>query len=108
MWLMLQQPEPDDYVVATGEMHTVRELCEVAFGLVGLDWERARPDRRALLPPDRGRRAVRRRVEGRARPRLAAADVHFRELVRIMLEADLREAGLDPTRCMLVGRGAPR
>ncbi len=40
MWLMLQQPEPDDYVIATGEMHTVRELCEVAFGLVDLDWER--------------------------------------------------------------------
>ena len=40
MWLMLQQPEPDDFVIATGEMHTVRELCEIAFGLVGLDWER--------------------------------------------------------------------
>src|ERR1019366_4366582 len=39
MWLMLQQPEPDDYVIATGETHSVRELCEVAFSLVGLDWE---------------------------------------------------------------------
>ncbi len=39
MWLMLQQPEPDDYVVATGETHSVRELCEVAFGRVGLDWQ---------------------------------------------------------------------
>src|SRR3972149_7481317 len=39
MWRMLQQPEPDDYVIATGEMHSVRELCEVAFRLVGLDWE---------------------------------------------------------------------
>ena len=39
MWLMLQQPEPDDYVIATGETHSVRELCEVAFGLVGLDWQ---------------------------------------------------------------------
>ena len=39
MWLMLQQPEPDDYVVATGEMHSVRELCELAFGRSDLDWE---------------------------------------------------------------------
>ena len=39
MWRMLQQPEPDDYVIATGEMHSVRELCEMAFGLVGLDWQ---------------------------------------------------------------------
>ena len=39
MWLMLQQDEPDDYVVATGETHAVREFCELAFGHVGLDWE---------------------------------------------------------------------
>jgi GDPmannose 4,6-dehydratase len=39
MWRMLQQPEPDDYVVATGETHSVRELVEVAFGCVGLNWE---------------------------------------------------------------------
>ncbi len=39
MWLMLQQDEPDDYVVATGETHSVREFCELAFGHVGLDWE---------------------------------------------------------------------
>jgi len=40
MWMMLQQPQPDDYVVATGEMHTVREFCEIAFGHLGLDWEK--------------------------------------------------------------------
>jgi GDPmannose 4,6-dehydratase len=40
MWLMLQQDNPDDYVVATGEAHTVREFCELAFDRVGLDWER--------------------------------------------------------------------
>ena len=40
MWLMLQQPTPDDFVIATGETHSVRELCEVAFARVGLDWER--------------------------------------------------------------------
>jgi GDPmannose 4,6-dehydratase len=39
MWLMLQQDTPDDFVIATGEAHSVRELCEVAFGRVGLHWE---------------------------------------------------------------------
>jgi GDPmannose 4,6-dehydratase len=39
MWLMLQQDSPDDYVVATGETHSVRRFCEVAFGHVGLNWE---------------------------------------------------------------------
>src|SRR5439155_4445627 len=38
MWLMLQQDQPDDYVIATGEAHSVRELVEVAFSYVGLDW----------------------------------------------------------------------
>ncbi len=39
MWLMLQQPVPDDYVIATGETHTIRELLKVAFGHLGLEWE---------------------------------------------------------------------
>jgi GDPmannose 4,6-dehydratase len=39
MWLMLQQDQPDDFVVATGETHTVREFCQLAFDHVGLDWE---------------------------------------------------------------------
>jgi hypothetical protein len=38
MWLMLQQPRPDDYVIATGEAHSVREVAEAAFSHVGLDW----------------------------------------------------------------------
>ena len=40
MWLMLQQDQPDDYVVGTGETHSVRELCQVAFGRLGLDWQK--------------------------------------------------------------------
>ncbi len=40
MWLMLQQDAPQDYVIATGKMHTVRDMCKVAFGHVGLDWEK--------------------------------------------------------------------
>ena len=39
MWLMLQQDNPDDYVLATGETHTIREFCEEAFGYVGLDYK---------------------------------------------------------------------
>jgi len=39
MWCMLQQDAPDDYVVATGETHSIREMCEVAFSHVGLDWQ---------------------------------------------------------------------
>src|SRR5207249_5555695 len=38
MWLMLQQEQPDDYVIATGETHSVRDFCELAFGTLGLDW----------------------------------------------------------------------
>jgi GDPmannose 4,6-dehydratase len=95
MWLMLQQPEPDDYVIATGEMHTVRELCEVAFGLVGLDWEQhVRIDERYFRPTEV--------EELRGDASKAAAKLGwsprttFHGLVRLMLEADLREAGLDP------------
>ncbi len=40
MWLMLQQPKPDDYVIATGETHSVKEFLEVAFGYAGLDWKK--------------------------------------------------------------------
>jgi len=94
MWLMLQQPGPDDYVVATGEMHTVRELCEVAFGLVGLDWEQyVRVDERYFRPTEvdelRGDGAKAAERLG-WRPR-----TDFRALVRLMLEHDLAEAGVD-------------
>jgi GDPmannose 4,6-dehydratase len=95
MWLMLQQASPDDYVVATGEMHSVRELCEVAFGLAGLDWsEYVRVDARYFRPTEveqlQGDASKAARVLG------WAPVITFRELVRIMLEADLVEAGLDP------------
>jgi len=94
MWLMLQQAAPDDYVVATGETHSVRELVEVAFGLVGLRWEDHvgidpryfRPTEVDVLLGDAGKAE---RLLG-WRPRTT-----FRELVRIMLTADLREAGVD-------------
>ena len=74
MWLMLQQDEPSDYVVATGEEHSVREFAELAFERVGLDPEKHVVDRPALPAAGRGRPSRRRRVEGAARARVGAAD----------------------------------
>jgi GDPmannose 4,6-dehydratase len=88
MWLMLQQPTPDDYVIATGECHTVQELCEVAFEQVGLDWrDHVVVDPRFVRPAEvdllLGNAAKARRVLG-WEPRTS-----FRELVATMVESDL-------------------
>jgi GDPmannose 4,6-dehydratase len=88
MWRMLQQPEPDDYVVATGETHSVRELVEVAFAHAGLDWQRhvrtdpkmVRPAEVDLLLGD----PTKAREQLGWKPR-----VSFRELVAMMVDADL-------------------
>jgi GDPmannose 4,6-dehydratase len=105
MWQMLQQPEPDDYVIATGEMHSVRELCDVAFALVGLDWQQhVRIDERYLRPTEVDELcgdASKATARFGWQPRTT-----FHELVRIMLEADLREAGLDPD-ALLVSTAEP-
>jgi GDPmannose 4,6-dehydratase len=96
MWRMVQQDEPDDFVIATGETHSVREFVEVAFGLVGLDWQaHVRIDERYFRPTEvddlRGDASKAARVLG-WRPTTT-----FHGLVRLMLEADLREAGVEPT-----------
>jgi GDPmannose 4,6-dehydratase len=88
MWLMLQQPQPDDYVVATEETHAIRELCEEAFGYVDLDWQEyvvqdprfMRPAEVDLLVGDASKAG---RVLG-WEPR-----VTFRQLVRMMVDSDL-------------------
>jgi GDPmannose 4,6-dehydratase len=92
MWLMLQQDQPDDFVIGTGEAHTVREFLDEAFGYVNLDWkEFVRIDSRYFRPTEvdyllaDGRRA---REVLSWEPR-----VHFRELVRIMVDADLELVG---------------
>ena len=95
MWRMLQQDTPDDYVIATGETHSVQEFVEVAFGLVGLDWqEHVRIDQRYFRPTEvddlRGDASKAAKVLG-WRPAVA-----FAGLVCIMLEADLRDAGIEP------------
>jgi GDPmannose 4,6-dehydratase len=94
MWLMLQQPEPDDFVIATGEMHSVKEFVATAFGLAGLDWnEYVEIDERYFRPTEVDELCG---DAGRAQRELGwQPGTSFRELVGIMLEADLREAGLD-------------
>jgi GDPmannose 4,6-dehydratase len=95
MWLMLQQPRPDDYVLATGETHSVRELCEMAFSHLGLDYrgyvvtegESFRPPETAQLVGNPGKAH---RVLGWERT------LSFPELVRLMVDADveaIRAAG---------------
>ncbi|HUV90994.1 MAG TPA: GDP-mannose 4,6-dehydratase [Anaerolineae bacterium] len=89
MWLMLQQDKPDDYVVGTGETHAVRELCEVAFGHVGLDWQDyvvqdprfMRPAEVDLLVSDP--RKVRQALGWQPQ-------VSFKALVEMMVDADLK------------------
>jgi GDPmannose 4,6-dehydratase len=95
MWRMLQHDEPGDYVIATGEAHSVRELVEHAFTLAGLDWQRyVRCDERYLRPAEvdllLGDPTHARETLG-WQPRTT-----FHDLVRIMLACDLRESDLDP------------
>jgi GDPmannose 4,6-dehydratase len=89
MWRMLQQPTPEDFVVGTGVMHSVRECCEVSFGHVGLDWKRfvthdKRFDRPAevetlLADPSKARRMLG-----------WSPQVDFRALMGMMVDADIR------------------
>ena len=92
MWLMLQQDEPGDYVIGTGEMHSVREFLELAFAEVGLDWrEYVETDPRYYRPAEvdalQGDAAKARRMLG-WEPR-----VRFPELVRIMVQAEIEDLG---------------
>jgi GDPmannose 4,6-dehydratase len=88
MWLMLQQDQPDDYVVATNETHSVKEFCQEAFGLLGLDWEKyVKYDQRYERPSE---------VDllignpAKAKKQLGwSPKVLFKDLVKIMVEHDL-------------------
>jgi GDPmannose 4,6-dehydratase len=91
MWRMLQREEPDDYVIATGESHSVREFCEEAFGLVGLDWrEHVEVDPRYFRPTEV---AELRGNAGKAEEKLGwRPRIGFQDLVRMMVEHDLELA----------------
>ena len=96
MWRMLQAPAPADYVVATGEAHSVGEFVEAAFDHAGLDWHRhVRTDPRYLRPSEvdhlRGD-ATRARTELGWQPTLSFAD-----LVRLMVDSDLELARQEAT-----------
>jgi GDPmannose 4,6-dehydratase len=89
MWLMLQQDKPDDFVIATGETHTIRELLEVAFGYVGLNYEDyvvidpkfIRPAEVDILLGD----------PTKAKEKLGwKLEVNFKQLIEMMVEEDLR------------------
>ncbi len=95
MWLMTQAPEGDDYVIATGETHSIREFLDVAFGLVGRDWNEYvkkdpkyyRPTEVDLLIGD----------PTKAREKLGwKPKCSFKELVHLMVTEDMKLEGLDP------------
>lgn len=104
MWLMLQQERPDDYVLATGERHTVRDFCDRAFGLLDMDWEQyVQVDPRYLRPAEvdvlQGDASKARRILG------WEPSVTFDALVEMMVDGDMRlaeqervlvDAGLKP------------
>ncbi|MGB6836089.1 MAG: GDP-mannose 4,6-dehydratase [Dehalococcoidia bacterium] len=92
MHLMLQQPEPDDYVVGTGRSHAVRDFVELAFQHVGLPWEEyIRSDPQFMRPAEVDYLLA---DATKAREKLAwEPTVSFEELVRMMVEADLRGEG---------------
>jgi GDPmannose 4,6-dehydratase len=88
---MLQQDEPDDYVIATGETHTIRELLELAFAAAGIDgWENyVESDERFMRPAEVD---ILTGDASKARERLGwTPKVSFAELVTMMVEADLKE-----------------
>jgi GDPmannose 4,6-dehydratase len=95
MWLMLQQDEPGDYVIGTGEAHSVKEFVGEAFAYVQMDWrEHVEIDPRYFRPTE---------VEylladsSKARRRLGwEPRVTFKELVRIMVDAEIAAVGLEP------------
>jgi GDPmannose 4,6-dehydratase len=92
MWLILQQEKPDDYVVATGETHSVREFLDEAFGYLGLDWqEYVKVDPKYFRPAE---------VDfllgdpAKAKAKLGwKPKVSFRDLVRLMVDADMERDG---------------
>jgi len=101
MWMMLQQKDPDDYVIGTGEMRSVREFAEEAFAMAGLDWDRYVVVDEAYMRP-----AEVNELRGDASKAIKKLGwkphTSFRELVREMLEHDLKLEGVDPAQHLKV------
>jgi GDPmannose 4,6-dehydratase len=103
MWQMLQQPTPEDYVIATGETHTIRYFLEQAFGLLNLDWQEfVEVDPRYFRPAE-----VDRLVGDASKARAAFGwqpTTNLPELVRLMVEHDLDLAERELHNAAFVGR----
>ena len=97
MWLMLQQKTPEDFVIATGETHSVGEFLDIAFGFVGVDWKKhVELDDRYLRPTE-----VDLLIGDPAKARMQLGwkpTVNFTELVCLMVREDIKLEGLDPER----------
>ena len=95
MWKILQQNKPDDFVIGTGESHSVREFVEEAFSYAGLDWrEYVKIDQRYFRPTE-----VENLIADTAKSKKILnwqSKITFRDLVKIMVDADMRKAGLKP------------
>jgi len=97
MWLMLQQEQPDDYVIGTGETHSVKEFLEEAFNYLSLDWQKyVEIDPKYSRPTEVG---VLRADSTKARKKLnRSPEISFNDLIRIMVDYDLELIGLDSPR----------
>ena len=103
MWLMLQQDRPDDYVIATGVSHSVRELIEIAFARVGLDWQKHVRVDPALLRPAEVDHLL--GDPSKARTELGwTPNVDFKQLVEMMVDADLALLGSAPRAARVTAR----
>jgi len=95
MWLMLQQNDPDDYVLGTGEAHSVKEFVAEAFGYVNLDWqEYVKIDPRYFRPLETETLIA---DASKAKEKLSwEPKIRFKELGRIMVDADMETLDLTP------------
>jgi GDPmannose 4,6-dehydratase len=92
MWLMLQRDRPDDFVIATGVSHSVRDLIEIAFARVGLDWQTHVKVDPALLRPAEVEHLL--GDASKAKRDLGwTPSVEFKQLVEMMVDADLARLG---------------
>lgn len=106
MWMMMQHPEPTDLVFSTGEQHSVREFADLAFGLLGLDWQQYVRVDEAYRRPAEVDTLLGDSTKARALLHWAPT-INFPELVRLMVEADLKAEGLEPTQLMARSPGGP-
>ena len=103
MWLMLQQDRPDDYVISTGISHSVRQLVEIAFGRVGLDWQKYTHQDPAFLRPAEVDHLL--GDSTKAQRELGwKPQVDFKQLVEMMVDADLERLSATPSTARVTAR----